>query len=147
MHSSTWDYLARWQDWDLTWGSITPSPVSFLDHWLSCYTGFLHSPGTAQTKIKLIMVYWSPLVQTDLCPVTLLFFFSSPTLFLPTHLPPALYIHAQSCNPMDCSPSGSSVHGLFQARILEWVAISFSTVTLFKGRITYTEESWALVTF
>ena len=28
--------------------------------------------------------------------------------------------------PMDCSPSGSSVHGISQARILEWVAISFS---------------------
>ena len=30
------------------------------------------------------------------------------------------------CNPMDCSPAGSSVHGILQARILEWVAISFS---------------------
>ena len=30
------------------------------------------------------------------------------------------------CNPMDCSLRGSSVHGIFQARILEWVAISFS---------------------
>jgi len=29
-------------------------------------------------------------------------------------------------NPMDCSPPGSSVHGLLQARILEWVAIPFS---------------------
>ena len=29
------------------------------------------------------------------------------------------------CNPMDCSPSGSSVHGILQVRILEWVAISF----------------------
>ena len=29
------------------------------------------------------------------------------------------------CNPMDCSPPGSSVHGILQARILEWVAISF----------------------
>ena len=28
--------------------------------------------------------------------------------------------------PMDCSPPGSSVHGIFQARILEWVAIAFS---------------------
>ena len=27
---------------------------------------------------------------------------------------------------MDCSPPGSSVHGIFQARILEWVAIPFS---------------------
>ena len=30
------------------------------------------------------------------------------------------------CDPMDCSPSGFSVHGIFQARILEWVAISSS---------------------
>ena len=29
------------------------------------------------------------------------------------------------CDPMNCSPPGSSVHGIFQARILEWVAISF----------------------
>ena len=37
---------------------------------------------------------------------------------------------AQSCptlsDPMDCSPPGSSVHGVFQARVLEWGAISFS---------------------
>ena len=30
------------------------------------------------------------------------------------------------CNPIDCSPPGSSVHGISQARILKWVAISFS---------------------
>ena len=30
------------------------------------------------------------------------------------------------CSPMDCGPPGSSVHGIFQARVLEWVAISFS---------------------
>ena len=30
------------------------------------------------------------------------------------------------CNPMDCSLPGSSVRGIFQARVLEWVAISFS---------------------
>ena len=30
------------------------------------------------------------------------------------------------CDPMDCSLWGSSVHGIFQARVLEWVAISFS---------------------
>ena len=29
------------------------------------------------------------------------------------------------CNPMDCSPPGSSVCGILQARILEWVAVSF----------------------
>ena len=30
------------------------------------------------------------------------------------------------CDPMDCSPPGSSVHRIFQARVLEWVAIAFS---------------------
>ena len=30
------------------------------------------------------------------------------------------------CNPVDCSPPGSSVYGILQARILRWVAISFS---------------------
>ena len=30
------------------------------------------------------------------------------------------------CNPMDCSLQGCSVHGIFQARVLEWVVISFS---------------------
>ena len=43
---------------------------------------------------------------------------------------------AQSCptlsDPMDCSPPGSSVHGIFQARVLEWGAIAFSVfITLF----------------
>ena len=33
---------------------------------------------------------------------------------------------SDSCDPMNCSLLGSSVHGILQARILEWVAISFS---------------------
>ena len=41
---------------------------------------------------------------------------------------------AQSCptlsNPMDCSLPGSIVHGVFQARVLEWGAIAFSKLTL-----------------
>ena len=32
-------------------------------------------------------------------------------------------------DPMDCSPPGSSVHGIFQARVLEWGAIAFSELT------------------
>ena len=44
---------------------------------------------------------------------------------------------AQSCltlsDPIDCSLPGSSVHGIFQASILEWVAISFSTLVPING--------------
>ena len=43
---------------------------------------------------------------------------------------PHVCMYAQSCptlcDPTDCSPLDSSVHGIFQARILEWVAISYS---------------------
>ena len=34
------------------------------------------------------------------------------------------FSHVRLCSPMDCSPSGSSVRGILQARTLEWVAIS-----------------------
>ena len=41
---------------------------------------------------------------------------------------------AQSCltlsDPIDCSPPGSSIHGIFQARVLEWGAIAFSGATV-----------------
>ena len=54
-------------------------------------------------------------------------------LFIYTVLYMQLYVRvlvAQSCptlyDPMDCSSSGSSVHGILQARMLEWVAIPFS---------------------
>ena len=47
---------------------------------------------------------------------------------------------AQSCltlsNPMDCSLPGSSIHEIFQARVLEWGAISFSD-TLFRAYPNY----------
>ena len=47
---------------------------------------------------------------------------------------PSVSVVAQSCptlcDPMDCSPPGSSVHEIFRARILEWVAIKSRDITL-----------------
>ena len=74
---------------------------------------------------------------------------------------------AQSCptlpDPMDCSLPGSSVHGIFQAKVLEWVAIAFSNLdSILKSRditlptkvplvkamvfpvVTYGCESWTI---
>ena len=52
---------------------------------------------------------------------------------------------AQSCptlsDPMDCSPPGSSVHGIFQARVLEWGAIAFSCVFLEDNMTLATKDS------
>ena len=56
------------------------------------------------------------------------------------------------CDPRDCSPPGSSLHGILQARILEWVAIPFSKgssqhsdwtqVSYVAGRFFTTELPW-----
>ena len=41
------------------------------------------------------------------------------------------------CNPMDCSLPGSSTHGIFQARVLEWGAIAFSNKILYLATNRY----------
>ena len=49
------------------------------------------------------------------------------------------------CNPMDCSPPGPSVHGIFQAKVLEWGAIAFSNhacLTLPFCYVTSIKLSW-----
>ena len=82
--------------------------------------------------------YISPLTNTDcgswmlLGPYSLSSLFKAlfPPLLFPLYLPVAACLITQSCptlcDPMDYSLPGSSVHGIFQARVLEWVAISFS---------------------
>ena len=46
------------------------------------------------------------------------------TVCMPSH-----FSHVQLCDPVDCSLLGSSVHGILQARILEWIAMLFSRVS------------------
>ena len=44
-------------------------------------------------------------------------------------------LHPTLSDPMDCSPPGSSIHGTFQARVLEWGAITFSNLdSILKSR-------------
>ena len=62
--------------------------------------------------------------------------------------------HLTLCEPKNCSPPGSSVHGILQARILEWVTISFSrgpsrsrdrTLSLASGFFTTWEALYYLI--
>ena len=46
-------------------------------------------------------------------------------------------LHPILCDPMDCSLSCSSIQGIFQARVLEWVAISFS-----RGSSQSRDQTW-----
>ena len=48
------------------------------------------------------------------------------------------WVRSNSCDPIDCSPPGSSVHWIFQARLVEWVAISF-----FRGSSQPRDWTWA----
>ena len=41
------------------------------------------------------------------------------------------------CDPIDCSPPGSSIHGILQARILEWVVVTFS-----RGSSQPRDQTW-----
>ena len=68
----------------------------------------------------------SPALQTDSLPPEPLVQFSSVTQSCLT-----------LCDPMDSSLAGSFVHGILQARILEWVAISFS-----RGSSQSKDQSW-----
>ena len=50
------------------------------------------------------------------------------------------------CDPWDSSPPGSPVPGILQARILEWVAISFSNVGKWKVKVKTLSRIWLLAT-
>ena len=56
----------------------------------------------------------------------------------------------QSCptlrNPMNCSPPGSSIHGIFQARVVEWGAIAFSMKRTLVFPILFSSYFFALIT-
>ena len=50
------------------------------------------------------------------------------------------------CDPMDCSLPGFSVHGILQARTLEWVAISFSNAWKWKVKVKLLSRVWLFAT-
>ena len=50
------------------------------------------------------------------------------------------------CDPIDSSPSGSTVPGILQARTLEWVAISFSNAWKWKVKVKLLSRIWLLAT-
>ena len=49
------------------------------------------------------------------------------------------------CDPKDCSLPGSSVHGIFQARLVEWVAISFTRGSSRLGDQTWVSHRWQML--
>ena len=78
-------------------------------------------------SLQILGLYLGPLESETLKVIYRnLGYFSVGFLDAPQYLKLSRSVMSDSCDPMDCSLTGSSVHGIFQARILEWVAISFS---------------------
>ena len=79
-----------------------------------CGGGVHPARGSHLSSLRLCLSYLA---------LSLLYVFSCIKYFLLTFK--SLTVMSNSCNPMDCSLPCSSVHGILQARVLEWVAISF----------------------
>ena len=86
---------------------------------LACCNSWGHKESDTTEQLNWPPCHWQPF------PTLQVF-----GLFLPLLKVKVKVLVAQSCpslcDPMDCSPPGSSVHGVLQVSILEWAAISFS---------------------
>ena len=94
--------------------------ISYMNTYMP---SFLHLPSTDPL----------PELQTEL-PVP---YSRSPLATYFTHVVSVAYLCPILWDPMDCSPPGSSVHGMLQSRILEWVAIPFS-----RGSSRPRDQTW-----
>ena len=120
--------------------STSVLPMNIQDWFLLGWTGWisLWSKGLSR-------VFYNTTVQK--CQFLALSFLYSPTL-TPIHTAAAAAAAAKSlqscptlCNPIDGSPPGSFVPGVLQARILEWVAISFSSTCMHANSL---QSYWTL---
>ena len=93
------------------------SPLDITTLW-NQYSAFTHSfsPSMFFDKPTIALGDMKHSLRRDLC------FKSESANEVPQSCPTL-------CNPMDCSLPGSPVHGIFQARVLEWVTSSFSRVS------------------
>ena len=84
---------------------------------------WLFSPTTVTgSEVWTLLFVWPPGIKR--LKLVWIFVFQEPWRLLPKLVSWLALIHGL-CDPMDFSPLGSSAHGIFQAGILEWVAISF----------------------
>ena len=96
LHCFIWCALVLHSWWSTSWESVT---VTYINISINVLTVTWSLEGWLMTKVISMYMKWSEMKDTQSC-VTL-------------------------CKPMACSLPSSSVHGVIQARILEWVAICF----------------------
>ena len=91
-------------------------------HWHSLAQNFLTSMAPLISLICEVQVQQAPVSPVHMCDSPLRKKWQPTSVFLPGES----HGHPTLCHTVDCSPPGSSVHGILQTGILEWVAISYS---------------------
>ena len=123
---SNWFLILKQALWNMHWGR-----ANFSTQFVSLHWAWFLAPFFLESSVFIIVIMqhsthiYFPIPQTKkLCKLKS---YVSPT-FVGSYA--VLCLVTQSCltlcDPMDCSLPGSSVHGILQIRILEWVAFSFS---------------------
>ena len=99
--------------------------------WSACGSAVRNSAAAIAAKsLQSCPTLCDPMTAAHQAPPSLGFFKQQHWSGLPFPSPMHESEVAQSCptlsNPIDCSPPGSSIHGIFKARVLEWGAVAFS---------------------
>ena len=130
--------------------ALTSFPIFLLYCFYSSHIGCLAVTQICRPSLHLrtLHLLFCLVAFPQVSPCWLLHFLQ---VFIKIHTPVspslAVCVYAQSgltlCDPMDCSPPGSSVHEIFQARILEWVAIFYSRGSSWpRGQTSASCVSW-----
>ena len=138
--------LGHWVDWCV----LLPRLLDFLSipspsrttwcFWLILYLWWPSCEMNLFSEEPCFLSFWNTVLRDSIWVLAVLTITGAPSLCSPLgqswvlracvliHM--CACVHAQLCltlcNPMDCDPAGSSLHGILQARTLEWVAVSFS---------------------
>ena len=124
-----------WRPQGLSWNNILPSALFFslLKEFLTSFSFFF-----LKKREKWLSSYKAKFHRKSI----------TSTFFPPKNMQEnrkgwwvSCYIVSDSCNSMDCRPPGSCVHGILQAGILEWVAISFSRGSSCTAGIVFTNRA------
>ena len=107
------------------WNIVTLNRI-FLDYSFSALK-CMSDLGKSKAELETLSKYFSPSFVST---YVFIYHLSTPVHVYPyIHVGTSFLLVTQSCptlcNLMDCNPPGSSVHGILQARILEWIAIPF----------------------
>ena len=104
-------YKIFWRNYYLLYYLVVSSSRLSSSIYSISSDGYIYSRSSSSLHTEILLCLWRPKRLTSLC-VCFVFVRCS--------------VVSDFCDPMDCSPPGSSVNGISQARILEWVANSSS---------------------